>query len=113
MGIAPFRRRPDLTLYADFHEKVGEPPEIVQQHREREVEQPDAGVPGLGFGKVRLHWLVLIFDVPATAVAVGHMCDLVGSDVIAVGHEYAIAPLLILAGRWHVQILSGGRPDSI
>lgn len=34
--------RSDFTVHTDFHEKVGEPPEVVQQRREREVERIDA-----------------------------------------------------------------------
>jgi len=99
------RWRSDRQIGTEFHQEVSESPEIVQQGGEREAEQPDSAVLRRRLGEKRLHRFVLIFDVPASVVAVCNVHDLFGSDVIAVGHEHGVVAIGIVSSRWDVQEL--------
>src|SRR6056297_1464651 len=101
------RRRPDLAVCSELHQVIGKPPEIVQQCCEREAEQPNTVVLRGRPGKKRFHRLVLIFDIPASAVAVGDVHYLLGCNVITVSHEHGIASVSFLISRWYVQELCG------
>ena len=59
-----------LTVDACFQQEIGEPPDIVQEDREHEVEQANAVVFRGGLGeKVTFDRFVLTLDLPPAAVA--------------------------------------------
>ena len=72
---SPFRYRHTRSV------GIGEPPDIVEQHREHEVEKPHAIIVRGGLRKeIVLDRLVPVFDLPASAV--GRQNDLASSGLI-------------------------------
>lgn len=80
---------------------------IVQQCCERDAEQPNTVALRGDLGEKRFHRLRLVFEVLAATV-VSDMDDLVGSNMITVGHKHSVVALSVLVSRWDGEGLGGG-----
>ena len=70
-----------LIVDIRFQQEVGEPPNIVQEYREHEVEQANAVVFRGGLGeKVTFDRFVLTLDLPPAAVALTERLGFLGTD---------------------------------
>lgn len=73
--------RSPLSSDTRLQQEIGEPPNIVQQHREHEVEEPHAVILGRRLRQeVVLDALVLVLDLPATAVPTTEPLSFLGAD---------------------------------